>query len=479
VVLALGATLSIPDPAAAEDGSSASTQVPISTGSAESLIADLSAYIPGRMESGDVPGLAIALVHEGQIVWEAGFGVASTLSGAPVTEDSVFEAASLSKPVAAYAALRLVDSGALGLDEPLHTYFSSPWLPRSERSDLITLRQLLAHTSGLSSRLYPLDKSIAFEPGERFSYSNVGYQYVQAAIEQVSASSLEEVARQRVLEPLGMDSSTFADRPDLADRSVSGHVNYGTDLAPVFAVAALSFTVILVLGAGSQRIRKGRIAVRWRHLAAFNLAALAVSVPVIAWLSGGFTKWSGYFALVLGAMSIWLWLWFWAAVKVYARLPAVWKTRRRRIALGSASMLCGLIVFAVLANAFSGPVPRGPSSTPGAAYSLKSTAGDLARFMIELGGREHENPETAAEMTTPQCATSATNSWGLGIAVYHAPDGDWLWHSGDNQDFHALMVMHPDSGRGVVVLTNGQAAPPVIVDVARRAMGVDFVWSSR
>jgi hypothetical protein len=80
---------------------------------------------------------------------------------------------------------------------------------------------------------------------------------------------------------------------------------------------------------------------------------------------------------------------------------------------------------------------------------------------------------------TPQVGTRASKSWGLGIAIYHGPIHDWLWHSGDDLDFRALMVMCPDTGDAVVVLTNGQAGQMVNYEVARRAMGVDFTWSSR
>jgi CubicO group peptidase (beta-lactamase class C family) len=468
--------LAVSVPAMAETGP---TPPPAASRSVESRIADLQVYIPEQLRSGDVPGLAIAFVLDGRIVWEAGFGAANALTGAPVTEDSVFEVASISKPIAAYAALKLVDSGALRLDEPLHEYFDEPWLSRSEWSDQITLRHLLSHTSGLSKRLHPLDRTVYFQPGERFSYSNVGFQYVQAAVERVTDSPLEQVARGTVFEPLAMESSTFADRPDLTERLVSGHINYGTDLAPVLAALALCFGAVLLVVVAVQRVGKRRVRFTRRSVALFYGAAAVLALPLVAWLNGGVNKWAVYFAIVIATLSVWLWLWLFVALKIRERLSDRWTTRSRKVALVSGSALCGLLVFVLAANALSGPVPKGPPSTPGAAYSLKTTAGDLARFMIELADPEHLEGGTAAEVSTPQCRTSPTNSWGLGIGIYHAPEGDWLWHSGDNQDFHSLMVMQPKTGSGVVVLANGQAAPPVVLDVARRAMGVDFAWSSR
>jgi len=452
-------------PSASAAGGASSSQ---SSSSADSVVSELETYIPQQLEFADVPGLAIALIHDGEIAWEAGFGVANTCSGEPVTKDSVFEVQSLSKPVAAYAALMLVDSGKLELDEPVYLLLEEPWLPRSEWSDQITIRELLSHTSGLSKRLYPLDKSLAFAPGERYAYSNVGYQYVQQVIEQVSGTSLEGVATAAVFGPLGMDSSTFADDPDVTSRLVSGHVNYGNDLAALLATLAVCLVVVLALGIVIIRLWKKRIALTWRLLALFYAVAAVASLFILAWLNGGFNKWWLFLLIELAIFTAWAAVWAIASLLLARRLSEKWRSGGRRWVLRAASFLLCLGIFALVANAISGPVPKGPVQAPGAAYSLKTTAGDLARFMID----------TAAEMVTPQVETSDTNSEGLGIGIYHGPDHDWLWHSGDNPDFHALMVICPETGDGVVVLTNGQNGFMLTSQIARRAMGVEFSWGS-
>jgi len=111
----------------------------------DSVIADLRSYIPDRMKQAEVPGLAIALIRNNQIVWSDGFGVANRLTDRPVSSKTVFEVASISKVVTAYTALRLVEEGKLSLDEPVHTYLKKPWLPPSVFADKITLRHLLSH----------------------------------------------------------------------------------------------------------------------------------------------------------------------------------------------------------------------------------------------------------------------------------------------------------------------------------------------
>jgi len=163
LLLLLAALVGSTSPASAANVSISSSQPSSST---DPVVADLEAYMAQQLEFADVPDLAIALIREGEIAWETGFGVANTCSGEPVTKYSVFEVQSLSKPVAAYAALALVDSEKLELDEPVYLLLQQPWSPRSLWGDQIPLRHLLSHTSGLSKRLYPLDKSIAFPSGE-------------------------------------------------------------------------------------------------------------------------------------------------------------------------------------------------------------------------------------------------------------------------------------------------------------------------
>jgi CubicO group peptidase (beta-lactamase class C family) len=85
-------------------------------------VADLEAFIPAYMEQQGVPGVAIALVRDGRVVWTEEFGVTNVLTGKPVTPDSTFKVASNNKVVTAYIALRLADQGVLALDEPLNSY---------------------------------------------------------------------------------------------------------------------------------------------------------------------------------------------------------------------------------------------------------------------------------------------------------------------------------------------------------------------
>lgn len=190
----------------------------------DATIALLENDIPELMRKGGVPGLALAVIREGKASWVHGFGVKDTKTGQPVTEDTVFEAASLSKPVFAYGVLKLVEQGKLGLDVPLTTYLPKPYIPGDERLARITTRIVLSHRTGFPNwRGDGSPLTIHFTPGERFSYSGEGFVYLQRAVEQITGKPLNEYMTQAVLAPLGMTNSSYVWRTDFDERTATGH----------------------------------------------------------------------------------------------------------------------------------------------------------------------------------------------------------------------------------------------------------------
>src|SRR5664279_788809 len=149
---------------------------------AEVAIARLTRDIPTLIKESDVPGLSIALVRNGKLVWSKAFGIANADTKKPVTNETVFEAASLSKPVFAYAVLKLVDVGKLNLDTPLNKYLGNNYdVVNDDRINFITARHVLSHTSGFRN-LRDNDGTktllIHFTPGEKFSCSGEGMVYL-------------------------------------------------------------------------------------------------------------------------------------------------------------------------------------------------------------------------------------------------------------------------------------------------------------
>ncbi len=156
-----------------------------------------------------MPGLSLAIIRQGKIESVGGYGIRDAREHASVTERTVFEAASLSKPVFAYAVLQLVDSGALSLDEPLSMHVPDH-IPGDQRAAGITACHVLAHMTGLPnwrSAEHPL--KTYFAPGKRFSYSGEAYAYLQRVVERITGEPLDGSMRRLVFEPLAMRDSSY------------------------------------------------------------------------------------------------------------------------------------------------------------------------------------------------------------------------------------------------------------------------------
>lgn len=179
----------------------------------------------------DRPGAAVAVIRNGKILYQKGFGMADLERGVPITPESVFEIGSVSKQFTAMCILLLENDGKLALDDNIRTYI--PEMPEYERQ--ITLRHLLHHISGVRDieTLVPLagmpwvnyfsdkqmlelitrQKALNFLPGEQFLYSNSGYILLAQVVSRVSGQSLRDFAQERIFGPLGMKHTVFWDHP--------------------------------------------------------------------------------------------------------------------------------------------------------------------------------------------------------------------------------------------------------------------------
>jgi len=183
--------------------------------------------IPSLLQLASVPGMAIATVHGGDVSVE-GFGVRRAGTDDKVTGDTVFEAASLSKPVFASIVMQLAAEGLIDLTRPLVSYLPLP-NPADARAKSITATHVLSHSSGWRNWRNSRDVALTadFEPGSKFSYSGEGYFFLQRVVEKLTGKGLPRLARDRVFEPLGMKTSGFIWRPDLDAALASPHTNRG------------------------------------------------------------------------------------------------------------------------------------------------------------------------------------------------------------------------------------------------------------
>lgn len=222
IAIALAVSLASTGCAAARTAPAASSSPAVGA-----RIARLEAEVPRLMAAGEVPGVSIALIEDGRVAWTHGFGVANADTRDPVRENTVFEGASLSKPVVAWIALRLADEGRLDLDAPLTRYVSEPFVADDPRLEQITARRVLSHTSGLPNGRTGDAIRIHFAPGERFSYSGEGYIYLQAALERITGEPLQTLAERMVFAPMGMRNSAFVWQERLDSLMAYGHAETG------------------------------------------------------------------------------------------------------------------------------------------------------------------------------------------------------------------------------------------------------------
>ena len=213
--------------------------------------------IAERMSFYNVPGVSVAVINGGRLEWARGYGVKEAGTSDSVTSETVFQAASLSKPVTALAALRLVREGRLALDGEVNRSLVSWKIPENafSRNRKVTLRDLLTHRSGLTnsigayapdvhpvpthvealdglSPLKPRAVRVEFEPGSRFEYSGGGFSVLQLLLEDVTGRRFDEFMHDTVLAPLGMQRSLFSQPlPNELERfAASGHEPDGSPM---------------------------------------------------------------------------------------------------------------------------------------------------------------------------------------------------------------------------------------------------------
>ena len=153
------------------------------------------AQLPRIMQAFAVPGVGIAVVEGGEVAWSRPFGVTHALTRAPVDARTVFEDASLSKPVFAYLVLQLVDQGLIDLDRPLVHYRRPGYLAKHPWIELITARDVLRHSTGLPNwRTSPATEKLVpmVKPGTRIDYSGEAIFWLQLAVETITGQSLDE-----------------------------------------------------------------------------------------------------------------------------------------------------------------------------------------------------------------------------------------------------------------------------------------------
>ncbi|MBX6311497.1 MAG: serine hydrolase [Isosphaeraceae bacterium] len=194
--------------------------------------------VRAKMKAGGIPGMAVAVVADGQFCWTSGFGLADVENGTPATAETVFRFASITKPITAVAVLQLAEQGRLDLDAPIQQYVKSFPVKRW----MVTPRMLLGHLGGVrhyrgdevestwhyNSVLHTLtifrDDPLLYEPGTRFEYSTYGYNLLGAAVVEASGMRYSDYVREHIFRPAGMAHARADDVRAIIPRRARGYV---------------------------------------------------------------------------------------------------------------------------------------------------------------------------------------------------------------------------------------------------------------
>jgi CubicO group peptidase (beta-lactamase class C family) len=215
------------------------------------------ATIAERMRAVGVPAVSVAVINDGRIEWAKAYGLADVASNRPATTGTLFQAASISKPVAAMGALRLVQERRLALDENVNAKLKSWTLPSNDLTARrpVTLRQIMSHTAGLTVHGFPgyapgvqvptVPQLLSgekpantaavradIEPGTRWRYSGGGTTVMQLLMMDVTGEPFPALMRRLVLEPAGMTASTY-EQPLPESRTDEAATGYKSGGRPV------------------------------------------------------------------------------------------------------------------------------------------------------------------------------------------------------------------------------------------------------
>ena len=192
-------------------------------------------YLRKEMQAQHIPGVALAIVKDGKIVLARGYGLANVEHQIPVKPETIFQSGSTGKQFTATAVMMLVEEGKLSLEDKITKYFSDA--PESWRD--ITIRHLLTHTSGMTD--YPADFDLrrdytedelfqrmkpiplAFQPGEKWSYSNLAYVTLGILIHKVSGKFYGDFLQERVFKPLEMSTARIISEADIIPNRAAGY----------------------------------------------------------------------------------------------------------------------------------------------------------------------------------------------------------------------------------------------------------------
>lgn len=197
----------------------------------EEVQAHFDRMVPELMEKYQVPAVAIAIVDANGPIYQAGFGYSDASRSRAVDETTLFEGASLGKPLFAHTVLHHASAASFDVQSPVADYLARPFMAEPEGMK-ISSSQLLSHSSGLAYSESAGRRYLVFSPGSQWQYSGLGFIVLQQVVEELWRGSLHELVSQTVTGPLGMESTSYLPPKNDALLLAEGHDRQGQRLQP-------------------------------------------------------------------------------------------------------------------------------------------------------------------------------------------------------------------------------------------------------
>ncbi|WP_299364972.1 serine hydrolase [Winogradskyella sp.] len=187
---------------------------------------ELDNFIATYQEFYVIPGVSLVIIKDGKVVYHKTYGNKNSVTGKAVNNKTLFEAASITKPVFAFAVCRLAEKGIIDLDTPLYTYLPFEDIAHDERYKLITARHVLTHQTGFPNWAWenPDGKiDIKFTPGTGYGYSGEGFEYLKRVVIEITGRKVEDVVKEEVLDPFGIKNTYFTENDYMRTHVANGH----------------------------------------------------------------------------------------------------------------------------------------------------------------------------------------------------------------------------------------------------------------
>jgi len=186
----------------------------------------LDQFVEAYQQFYQIPGVSLALIKDGKVVYHKTYGVENSFTDAKVTDNTLFQAASITKSVFAYVVNRLAERGVIDLDKPLYQYLPFEAIAHDDRYKLITARHVLSHRTGFPNWAYnnPDGKiDIKFTPGTKYGYSGEGFEYLKRVVAHITGKPILQVLQEEVVGPMNIYNIHFAENEELTKVAAHGH----------------------------------------------------------------------------------------------------------------------------------------------------------------------------------------------------------------------------------------------------------------